>query len=320
MRTRPFACLIAMAWAATPAAQGQYPARPVRIVVPTSPGAAADTVARLISQPLSERLGQPVVVENRAGAANMIGIESVAKSAPDGHVLLMTTPALVVNPSLYKKVSYDALRDFAAITQPYSQPNVLVVHPSLPAKSVKELIALAAARPGEMTFASAGTGSMPHLAMELLLLMSGTRMLHVPYRGAGPGIIDLVAGRISVMNLGIVAAGSHIRSARLRALGVTGGRRATTMPSVPTIAEAGVAGYEMMNWNGLLAPAGTSREVISRLHREVTVILRTAEVSERIAKEGAEVIAGSPQDLATHMGTEMAKWAKVVKAAGIQAE
>jgi len=215
---------------------------------------------------------------------------------------------------------YDALRDFAPITQAVSLPNLLVVHPSLPAKSVKELITLATARPGEMVFASGGTGSTPHLSMELFLLMTGTRMLHVPYKGPVPGIIDLVAGRVSVMNLGIVPGGPHVRSGRLRGLGVTGAKRAAMMPDLPTIAEAGVPGYEVVQWNGLLAPAGAPKEVIARLHKEVTAVLLTRSMNERIANEGAEVVTSSPEEFAAYIRAETVKWAKVVKSAGIQPE
>jgi len=226
------------------AAQVQYPNRPVRIIAPSAPGGAADTVARAIAQPLAERLGQPVVVETRAGAGTVIGTEAVAKSAPDGHTLLIGLPALAINPSIYKKLPYDALRDFMPITQAVSQPNLLVVHPSLPARSVKELIVLARARPGELVFASSGVGASSHLTIELFLLMTGTRMLHVPYKGPGPGVIDLIAGRVSLMAPSTIATLAHVRSGRLRALGVTTAKRALGLPDVPTVAEAGVPGYE----------------------------------------------------------------------------
>ncbi|HZM47891.1 MAG TPA: tripartite tricarboxylate transporter substrate binding protein [Burkholderiales bacterium] len=322
MKAKPHAWLLAVAVTSTAVfpAQGQFPARPIRIIVPTSPGATADTISRLIAPSLSARLGQQVLVENRAGAATIIGTEAVARSAPDGYTLLMTPPSLVLNPFIYKKISYDPLRDFAPITQPYSQPNVLVAHPTLPARSIKALIALAKGRPGELAFASGGTGSMPHLSMELFVMMSRTSMLHVPYKGAGPAIIDLLAGRAAVMNLGFIAVSPYLRDGRLRALGVTSVRRAAVMPEVPTIAEAGLPGYEVVNWNGLLAPAGTPKEVIARLHRDVTAVLRAPAVSERIASDGAEVVAGTPDALAVYIRSEMTKWARVVKSAGIQQE
>lgn len=322
MKPSPYVLLIGLAAGLTGFAQGhaQYPIRPLRVIVPTSTGGSSDTAARLISPPLSERLGQQVVVENRAGAASMIGTEAVARSAPDGYTLLMSVPALATNPAIYKKLPYDALRDFAPVTLAISQPHLLVVHPSLPANSVRELITLAKARPGDIVFASAGNGSNLHLAMELFLVMTGTKMVHVPYKGPAPGIIDLVAGRVSVMMPGILPGGPHVRTGRLRALGVTGRTRAATMPDLPTVAEAGVPGYESTVWNGLLAPANTPKEVIARLHKEVTAVLLIPVVKERLASEGAEIVASSPEEFSSHIRAELSKWASVVKSAGIHPE
>ena len=261
---------------AGPVCSQTYPARALRIVVPSSSGSGADYSARLISQPLSDRLGQQVVVENRAGAATMIGTEIVAKSAPDGYTLLLGVGTLATVPAMYKKVPYDALRDLAPITQLASVANILVVHPSLPAKSVKELVALAKARPGEIAFASSGTGTLPHLSMELFLVMTGTKMLHVPYKGPGPGLFDLLSGRVSAMTTSTTAAFPHVRSGRLRVLGVTTAKRIpAVMPDVPTIAEAGVPGYESVQWWGLLVPAGTPGDIIARLHKEVVSVMST---------------------------------------------
>ena len=306
--------------AAAPVSSQNYPARPVRIVVPNAPGSSGDITARLIAQPLSERLGQQVVVDNRAGAGTMIGGEIAAKSPPDGYTLLMGFSTLAINPAIYKKVPYDALRDFAPITQVVYLPGVLVAHPSLPAKSVKELIALAKARPGDIPFASAGRGGYSHLSMELFISMAGIRMLHVPYKGTGPGVIDLLAGHVSVSTFNALSAVPHVRSGKLRALGVTSARRAVVLPEVPTIAEAGVPGYETTQWNGLLAPAGTPREVIARLHKESVAVLGTPDLKERLAKDGAEPVASSPEEFGAYIRTETVKWAKVVKSAGIQAE
>ncbi len=312
--------LLTLAAGSAPSAAQMYPTKPVRIIVPTSVGSAADTVARVLAQPLAERLGQPVVVDSRAGAGAVVGTEAVAKSAPDGHTLLMGVPALAINVSIHRKLPYDVLRDFAPITQAVSQPNLLAVHPSLPAKSVKELIALAKARPGELVFASSGVGASSHLTMELFLLMTGTRMLHVPYKGPGPGIIDLVAGRVSVMASSTVSTLPQVRSGRLRALGVTTAKRALGVPDIPTIAEAGVPGYESVSWFGLIAPAGTPKEVIARLHREAVAILRAPDVRERFARDGTEVVAGSPEEFDAYIRAEVVKWARVVKSAGIQPE
>jgi tripartite-type tricarboxylate transporter receptor subunit TctC len=301
-------------------AQGAYPTRPVRIIVPTSVGSAADMLARTLAPPLGERLGQSVVVENRAGGATVIGTEAVARAVPDGHTLLIGLPALAINPSIHRKLPYDVFRDFAPITRATSQPNLIVVHPSLPAKSVKELIVLAKARPGELVFASSGVGAGSHLTLELFLLMTGTRMLHVPYKGPAPGLVDLVSGRVSVMSPSTVAALPHVRSGRLRALGVTTPRRAVGLPDIPTVAEAGVPGYESVSWFGLVAPAGTPKDVISRLHQEAATILRTPDIRERLARDGTEVVAGTPEEFGAYIRAEIVKWAKVVKAAGIKPE
>jgi len=298
----------------------QYPTRALRIVVPSSSGSGADYSARLIAVPLTERLGQQVVVENRAGASTMIGSELVAKSPPDGYTLLLGVGTLATVPSMYKKVPYDAVRDFAPITQLVSVSNVLVVHPSLPAGSVKDLVALAKARPGEIAFASSGTGTLPHLSMELFLVMSGTRMLHVPYKGPATGLFDLLAGRVSAMTTSIAAAFPHVRSGRVRALGVTTVKRIAVLPEVPTIAESGVPGYEAVQWWGLLAPAGTPGDIIARLHKDTVSIMAMPDIRERFEKEGMTIVAGSPQEFAAYIRSEIEKWARIVKRAGIQPE
>jgi tripartite-type tricarboxylate transporter receptor subunit TctC len=299
-------------------AYAQYPSRAVRIVVPTSSGAGADLVARLIAAQLSERYGQQFVVENRAGAGTLIGTELVAKAQPDGHVLLMAPPAFAINPALLPKVPYDPVRDFAPIIYAGSSPLVLVVHPSLPTKSVRELIAVAKARPGEIVFASSGTGSITHMSAELFLYMAGIRMLHVPYKGPAPGVIDLIAGRAQMMITSAPITLPQVRGGRLRALGVSGVRRTPAAPDIPTIAEAGVPGYESHAWYAVLAPAGTPREIISRLNTDIVSILRTETVRDRLATDGIEVVASSPEELAAYIRAETAKWGKVVKAAGIQ--
>ena len=313
--------LIAFLIVAATAAHAQgYPNRPVRIIAPSSGGSAADTIARVVAPPLAERIGQPVVVDTRPGASTILGTDAVAKAAPDGHTLLVALPALAINPSIHKTLPYDGLRDFAAITQALSQPNLLVVHPSLPAKSVKELIALARARPGELVYASSGVGAGSHLTVELFLLMTGTRMLHVPYKGPGPGVIDLIAGRVALAAPSTIASLPHVRSGRLRALAVTTAKRVTGLPDIPSVAEAGVPGYESVSWFGFVAPGGTPKDVIARLHKEIVAILRAPEVTERFAKEGTEVVANSPQEFERYIGAEAVKWAKVVKSAGIKPE
>jgi tripartite-type tricarboxylate transporter receptor subunit TctC len=315
-----YAAILAAAIAPPGHAQSPYPTRPLRIVAPSATGSAADTLARTIAQPLSERLGQPVLVDTRPGAGTIQGTEVVAKSQPDGHTLLIALPALAINPSIYPTLPYDALRDFAPITQAINQANLFVVHPSLPAKSARDLIALAKARPGELVYASSGVGTSSHLTVELFMLMTGTRMLHVPYKGPAPGVIDLIAGRISLQVASTIATLPHVRSGRLRALGVTTAMRLASLPDIPTIAESGVPGYESVSWFGLAAPAGTPKEVIARLHRETVAILRVPDIQARFAKDGAEVVATSPEAFDAYIRAEMVKWGKVVRSAGIKPE
>ena len=297
-----------------------YPTRPVRLIVPSSPGGGTDISARIIAPKLSEYLGQQVVVENRPGAGTMIGGEVVAKSPPDGHTLLMCVSTLAINPAVYRKVPYEALRDFAPITQAVTLPNVIVGHPSLPARNVKELLALARARPGELTFASAGLGTSPHLSMELFLSLTRTKMLHVPYKGSGPGVIDLIAGQVQVMAPNMLSAYPHIKSGRMRAYGVTSAKRAAGAPEIPTIAEAGVPGYEAVQWYGVLAPAATPRAIVTRLHGEIVKVLQQPDVKDRLGKDGAEPVGSTPEEFAAFIRAETVKWAKVVRDAGIQPE
>ncbi len=301
-------------------AQDTYPSRPIRVIAPTSAGGGNDIVARLVAQGLSERLGRPVVVENRPGAGTIIGTEIVAKSPADGYTLLMGQSTLAINPATYRKIPYDAIRDFVAVTQAVSLPLLMVVHPSLPAKSVKELIALAKARPGEILFASSGHGTNSHLTMELFASMAQIRMTHVPYKASTQAAIDLIAGHVAILTTSISSSIPHVRAGKMRALGVTSAGRVAAAPDLPTIAEAGLPGYESVQWSGLLAPAGTPRDIIARLHKEAVAILRAPDSRERLASDGSEVIANSPEEFAAVLRAETVKWAKVVKAAGIQPE
>jgi tripartite-type tricarboxylate transporter receptor subunit TctC len=309
--------VLALLWPAAVLAQ-PYPTKPVRLIVPSAPGGGTDITARIVAPKLGEFLGQQVVVENRAGAGTMIGGEAVARAAPDGYTLLMGVSTLAINPAVYRKVPYDALKDFAPVSQAVSLPNILVVHPSLPVKSVKELIAFSKARPGEIDFASAGVGTNPHLSMELFLFMTGLKMTHVPYKGSGAGLIDLVAGHVPVMTPSIISGLPHVKNGRLRALGVTSAQRAEAVPDVPAIAEAGVPGYEATQWFGLLAPAGTPREIISRLHREFVRVLQSPDIRQRFAADATQPVGSSPEEFAAYIRAETVKWAKVVKAAGIK--
>ncbi len=316
----PSAFILCCTFAANAANAQPYPARPIRFVVPSAPGGGTDITARIVAPKLSESLGQQVVVENRAGAGTMIGGEAVARAAPDGYTLLVGISTLAINPAMYRKVPYDALRDFAPITQLVSLSNLLVTHPSLPVKTVKELIAFARPRPGQIHYASAGVGTNPHLSVELFLSMAGLKMVHVPYKGSGQGIVDVVAGHVPVMMPSILTGLPHVKNGRLRGLGVTGGKRAGGAPDIPTIAEAGVPGYEATQWFGVLAPAGTPREIIARLHAEIARVLQAADVKGRFAADGAEPVGSTPEAFAAFLRSETVKWAKVVKNAGIQPE
>ena len=301
-------------------AQQTYPVRAVRLIVPSSPGGGTDITARIIAPKLGEYLGQQVVVENRPGAGTMIGGEVVARAAPDGYTLLMGISTLAINPAMYKKVPYDALKDFAPVSQVVALPNILVTHPSLPVKSVKELIVFAKARPGQINFASAGVGTNPHLSMELFLSMAGLKMIHVPYKGSGQGVIDLLAGHVTVMTPSILTALNYVKNKRLRALGVTSAKRAGGAPDIPTIAEAGVPGYEAVQWFGVLAPAGTPRDIVARLHKEVVRTVQSPDIRQKLVNDGADPIGSSPDEFARFIRSETTKWAKVAREIGIKPE
>jgi tripartite-type tricarboxylate transporter receptor subunit TctC len=304
---------------ATPATAQEYPTRPVRVIIPFPPGGSNDVVGRLIGIHLGERLGKQVIIDNRSGAGGVIGTEAVAKSPPDGYTLLMISLAHAVNPWLYK-LTYDPIKDFAPIGLLAKGPNVLVVHPSLPVKSVKELIALAKQKPGDLQYASAGIGSFQHLGGELFKLTAGVDLLHVPFKGGGPAMIDVVGGHTKVMFSSMVQTVPQIKSGKLRALATGGLERSPVLPDLPTIAEAGVPGYEAVNWWGLVAPAGTTQAIIDKLNREIEVVQKSPEVQKQFANEGAEPVGMKPADFGGFMASEMNKWEKVVKQGGIKAE
>jgi tripartite-type tricarboxylate transporter receptor subunit TctC len=313
--------LVAVAMAlGVSSAMAAYPERPVRLVVPYSAGGSTDTVARLVASRLTERMGQQFVVDNRTGAGTIIGTEIVARSTPDGHTLLMATPPLAVNPSLYEKVPYVLARDFAAVTNVAASSNLLVVHLSVPAMSTRELIDLLKANPGKYNYGSSGIGGAGHLAMALFESMAGVSAVHVPYKGGAPAVADLVAGRLSLMMANLTTAQPHIRSSRLRALGIGTQSRSRLFPELPTIAESGVPGYEANNWNGVVAPAGTPKAVIERLHREIGAILKEPVIADRMAKSALEPIGDTPAEFARYLKDEADKWGKLVKKAGIRAE
>jgi tripartite-type tricarboxylate transporter receptor subunit TctC len=311
---------LALAFAA-PAFPQQYPVRPVRFVVPFSPGGSTDTLARTLGVKLADGLGQQVVVDNRPGANGNIGMEIVAKSPPDGHTIVLGYIAnLAIAPSLYAKLPFDPVKDYAPITQIASSPNVLTAHPSVPAKTLKELIALAKAKPGQVSFASTGVASVGHLTGELLNNLAGVRITHVPYKGSGQAITDLLGGHVQVMYSGFSSTMPHIKSGKLRALAVTGAKRSDALPEVPTIAEQGYPGVEATAWYGVLAPARTPRPVVTRLHGEIVKALRMPDVKERLGTLGFELVGGTPEAFGAYIRSEIKKWEKVVKASGAKPE
>src|SRR5713101_5087670 len=306
---------LASLFAASAAAQG-YPTHPVRIVIPLSPGGTTDVPGRIIAQKLSETLGQQFFVENRAGAGGTIGADYVAKSKPDGYTLLLTATPFVIAPHVYQKVPYDALADFKPVIRIASGPYVLVVHPSLGVNSVKELIAAAKEQPGRIDFASSGNGSAQHLVTELFMYVAGIKLNHVPYKGSGPAQQDLMSGIVKVSFVGTPIAIPHMKAGRLKALGVSTAKRSQEMPDVPTIAEAGVPGYEALVWIGVLAPAGTPHEIIAKLNGEIGKLMGTDEVKKLIAPTGMEPDPDTPAQFAAYLKADYDKWGKVVRDSG----
>ena len=318
-RTLEIACAAAIIAGAHHASAQTYPAKAVRVIVPSAPGGSVDTLGRLLSLKLSAALGQQFVVENRSGSGGVVGTEVVAKSAPDGYTLLMAYHSHVINPALYPKLPFDTVKAFAPITQVAVQPQLLNVHPSLPARNVKELIALAKARPGQLLFGSAGSGSGGHLANEIFNSMAGIRMTHVPYKGSAPALIDVVAGQTQLMFATLITSLPHVRSGRLRAMGVSSLKRSTVLPDVPAIAET-LPGYETVVSYFLLAPAGTPEEIIVRVHAASAKALRDSDVVDRLAHDGAEPVGNTPRETALYINSEIDKWGKAVKASGAHAD
>jgi tripartite-type tricarboxylate transporter receptor subunit TctC len=299
-----------------PAAAQKFPTKPVRLVIGFAPGGGTDTTARALSSKLAASLGEQVVVDNRPGHSGTIAADIVAKATPDGHTVLLGTIALVINPSLTEKMPFDTLKDLAPVSRAADSTNILVVHPSVAAKSVKELIALAKSKP--LNAGSSGIGGTGHLAIELFNLQAGTKMTHVPYKGGGPAMVDLLGGQIQLIFATAASSIGHIKANKIRALAVTTSKRSDLVPDLPTIAEAGLPGYEANNWNGFLVPAKTPRPIIDRLNKEITAALNAPDIKEVLFKQGLDAAASTPEQFASYMKSEMAKWAKVIKAAGIK--
>lgn len=319
------ACLFAMLLICTTGALAQqdaaYPVKPIRIIVPSAPGSGPDIMARAIGQKLNESLGQPIVVDDKPGAGGIIGSEAAAKSAPDGYTLIMANAGShAVNASLYAKLPYDPVKDFAPITLVAVAPNILIVHPTLPARTAKDLIALARTRPGELTFGSGGNGSTAHLSGELFRTMAGINVVHIPFKGSPAAVIGVIAGQIVMAFPNIPPALPHVRSGKLKALAVTTAKRSAALPDLPTIAESGLPGYEATAWFGVLAPAGTSSAIIAKLNSAIVKSVHVREMRERLSAEGTEAVGNTPEQFAQIIKTDIAKWAKVVKASGAKPE
>jgi tripartite-type tricarboxylate transporter receptor subunit TctC len=320
LRTLIGATLLAtLAWPAAAAAADAWPAKPVRLIIPFPPGGSNDVVGRVIATQLSERLGQQVLVDNRGGAGGVIGTEMAAKAAPDGYTLLFISSAFAANSALYK-LPYDPVKAFVPVAMIAAGPNVLAVPPGLGVNTLKELLALAHAKPGKLNYASAGIGSFQHLGGALFVSMAKVDVVHVPFKGGGPAMVDVIAGNTQLMLGSLVQTLPQIKSGKLKALGVGGLKRSPTLPDVPTIAEAGVPGYEAINWWGIIGPAGLPPEIVARVHKELGVIVQSAEMQKRFESEAVEAVQMSPPEFARYIERETVKWARVVKDAGIKAE
>jgi len=312
------AVLLALLASASTALAQSYPVRPVRIIVPYSAGGGTDIVARAVGQKLSDKWGQSVIVDNRVGANGIIGADVVAKASADGHTLLMSTPAEVsTNPHLYANIPYNAARDFAPVTLITVTPLVVAVNPSVPAKTVQELVALAKAQPGALGFASPGTGSAQHLTGELLMMTAGIKLVHVPYKGAGQSIPDVIGGQVPMGIYGVLTISQHAKAGRLRMLAVTTQKRSSAYPEVPTLAESGLPGFDTSLWFGLIAPAATPKFIVNKIHDDVVAVLKLPDLRERIASQGGDIVGNTPDEFAAFIAAESAKYADVIKRAGV---
>jgi tripartite-type tricarboxylate transporter receptor subunit TctC len=307
--------------ALTPGAAQSYPSKPIRLIVPFPPGGPNDILGRVVAQKLTEQLGYQVVIDNRGGAGGIIGAELGARAAPDGYTLLLGgTASMSINPGLHKTLPYDPIKDFSAVSLVGTAPSMLIAHPTVPIRTVKDLIKLAKAKPGQLNFASAGIGTPPHLAGELFKSMAGVDMVHVPYKGGGPALTDLLAGQVGLYFSGISSALPFVREGKLRGIAVTSAKRTAVVPDMPTIAESGLPGYEVGNWYAILAPAATPAAIVARLNAEINTALKVAEVRKRFLELAADPVGSSPAELGMYIRSEIAKWAKVIKLAGIKPE
>ena len=322
MKTQAFAAAALIgALAAADAAAQDYPVRPVRLIIPFAPGGTNDVIGRLVGSRLTETLGQQVIADNRGGAGGTIGAELAAKSPADGYTIVIGhIGTLAVNPTLYRKLAYDPLKDFQPISLIAKVPNIMVVHPNVPAKSAKDIIAIAKAKPGALVYGSGGSGGAAHLATEYFKLMAKIDMVHVPYKGTGPALVDLLAGQTQLVLAGVPGISGHVKAGKLRAIGVSTARRLAVFPDVPTIAESGVPGFEATQWYGVLGPSGMTRTVLTRLNQDIVKVLQTREMQDRLAADGAEPFASTPDEFHAFIKAEIARWAPVIKAAQIRAD
>jgi tripartite-type tricarboxylate transporter receptor subunit TctC len=311
---------VALGLLAGAASAQSYPSKPVRVVIPWPPGGSNDVVGRIVTQKVGENLGQQFIVDNRAGAAGSIGADVVAKAPPDGYTLMVHSTSHVGNAHLYKKLPYDTLKDFTGVALLAAQPGALTIHPSLPVKTVKEFIALAKARPGTINYSSSGNGSAPHLSMELLVAMTGIKIVHVPYKGGAPQVTALVSGETQASLATVSTVLVHVQSGRLRALGVSSAKRSATMPDVPTIAEAGVPGYEMSPWIGVFVPTGTSKELIAKLNSEINRALKAPDVSNLLSSNALDALGGTPEEFDVRIKADYEKYAKLIKLTGAKVD
>jgi len=302
--------------------QGQeaWPSRPIRFILPFPPGGGTDILGRLIAERLSASLGQPVVTENRGGAGGNVGAEAAARSAPDGYTIVLVAPSLAISPTLYSKINYDPVKDFAPVSLVATVPNVMITQASLPVQSLQEFIAFAKAKPGALNFGSGGAGTSNHLAGELFNIVTGAKLVHIPYKGVNLAMQDVLAGNVHLVFIGIPAAAPHIKAGKLRALALVAPQRSSALPDVPTVAEAGLRDFEVTTWYGVLAPAGTPRSVISRLNAELVKIMHSPDLKEKLAATGTDPLTSTPEEFAAYIQREIAKWGEVVRKAGVKAD
>jgi len=302
------------------AAQEPYPSRPLRFILPFPPGGGTDILGRVIAERLAANLGQPVVTENRGGAGGNVGAEAAARSAPDGYTIVLVAPSLAISPSLYSKLNYDPLKDFAPVSLVATVPNIMITHPSVQAQTLQEFIALARQRPGSLNFGSGGSGTSNHLAGELFNIVAGTKLVHIPYKGVNLAMQDVLSGQVHLVFIGIPAAAPHIKAGRLRALALVAPQRTPALPEVPTVAEAGLKDFEVTTWYGVLAPAGTPRPIVTRLNSELVKIMHAPDTKERLAAMATDPLTSTPEEFAAYLKQEIAKWGDVVRKANLKAD